>query len=368
MKSKVVFSINRLAFFAGVTLGGICPGIAQLAGQYGILDVTANGGINPNTGVPWVAGDQYRLAFWTANKFDAMSPDPAIHNARVTAQANLSNLGNGSISTSTGWTALITTTTTSVQENTGTGDLTDGPGIGGAGFPVYAMDGKTCIARNNADIWNSWSNPFDGDAVVRIASGSTNLDSDGNEVTASQNVHYSPFLNQYGLGDSATVHGEQIWTGSNSNGTPLNSPTSADQRVGSVAGVEGSVGNTNWGSSNANNTARIWNRGNQNNTTSLNSFYALSAPLTIVLADARPFVITIANAVDPEVGFTLEWPNKGGKLYRVLSSATLDIPTENWTTVAEDISSVEDTATLQVEPSEAKLFYIVEEYTVVVAE
>lgn len=60
---------------------------AALASQFGILDLTANGGINPNTGNAWAFGDQYRLAFYTAGTFDANSSDIAVHNARVTAQA-----------------------------------------------------------------------------------------------------------------------------------------------------------------------------------------------------------------------------------------------------------------------------------------
>ena len=74
-----------------------------------------------------------------------------------------------------------------VKDNTGTGDLSGGAGIGGAGMPVYVVDGQTCIARNNADIWNNWSNPFDGDSAVRVTA-----------PPATQNVHYSPFLDQFG--------------------------------------------------------------------------------------------------------------------------------------------------------------------------
>jgi len=50
--------------------------------------------------------------------------------------------------------------TVNVRDNTGTADLTGGFGVGVAGVPVYTMDGRTAIARNNADIWNGWSNPF----------------------------------------------------------------------------------------------------------------------------------------------------------------------------------------------------------------
>jgi len=252
---------------------------AALIGEYGILDTSANGGLNPNTGVAWQFGDQYRLAFHTDERIDATSNDPSVYDNFATAQANLSALGDGSITTSTGWTAMLYVNTDGTQEQgvgpisspldrSGTGDFTDGSGIGGAGVPVYAMDGTTSIARNNADIYNSWSNPFDGDATLRLASGSTNQNSAGDDVVASQNVHYSPFLDQFGLGDSADVHGADVWTGGfgshvNAAGdTPLEVKTSA-------------------GSSNANNSGRVWNRFNRDNVDS-KSVYAISAPLTVV--------------------------------------------------------------------------------------
>lgn len=284
MKSKNTF----LALFA--TVGGfalITSSQAALVSQLGILDLTANGGINPNTGVAWQAGDQYRLAFYTSGVRNAASSDPAVYNAFVTAQAQLSGLGNGSIATYAGWTALVSTTTTDARDNTGTADLTGGAGIGGAGVPVYAMNGTTAIARNNADIWDAWSNPFDGNATIRLASGSTNLNSAGDEVTASQNVYYSPFLNQFGLGDSANVHGVDVYTGSNPNGTgyTITAGDPNDQRAGSVEGVLGSTGTTNTGSSNANNTTRIWNRNQQDNDVAERSFYAISGLLTVQIPE-----------------------------------------------------------------------------------
>lgn len=261
--------VSLLFSFAWMGIAG-----AQLSSQLGVLDLTANGGINPNTGVAWVAGDQYRLAFHTANKFEADNTDITTYNTIVTTEANL----NAALTGST-WKAMITTETVNVKDNTGTADQTDGAGVGGAGLPVYAMDGTTAIARNNADIWNAWSNPFDGDAVIRLASGTTNNDSGGNPVVASQNVHYSPFLDQFGLGDSANVHGVEVWTGSQVNGNAL-----SGQEVGHDP-------NTNWGSSNANNTGRVWNRGNSNS--GLRSFYAISDPLTVVdTSDATPPTLT----------------------------------------------------------------------------
>lgn len=251
--------------------------VAEVVGELGILDVTANGGINPNTGLPWAVGDQYRLAFHTDATINAISNDPAVYDDFVTAQAALNPALVGST-----WTAMLWVNTDGTQEQgvgpisspldrSGTSDQTGGAGIGGAGVPVYAMDGTTCIARNNADIYNGWSNPFDNDTTLRLASGSTNLDSDGNPVTASQSVHYSPFLDQYGLGDTANVHGADVWTGGF--GGHVN-----------AAGDTPSEVRTSHGSSNANNAGRTWNRFNRDNTDS-KSLYAISEILTIESGD-----------------------------------------------------------------------------------
>lgn len=247
----------RTVIYLGLALAA---GSAQaaLVSQFGILDLTANGGINPNTGNPWQAGDQYRLAFHTRDKFDSRRTNIADYNLDVTNQANL----NPALAGST-WVVLGSTQAVNVQVNTGTTDTTGGAGIGGAGVPVYAMDGMTAIARNNSDIWNAWSNPFDGNSAIRISS-----------PPASQNVHYSPFLDQFGNGDTGDIHGVEVWTGSNSNGTTL------------VGQELGNPSTTNWGSSNANNTSRVWNRGNTPNGT--RSLYALSEILTVSEAAVIP--------------------------------------------------------------------------------
>mgnify|MGYP005849398871 CR=1 FL=1 len=363
MKSKYIIKLGKAACVASLATVAVSPASAQLAGQFGILDLTANGGVNPNTGVAWQEGDQYRLAFYTADTITAESDDPAVYDDFATAQANLSNLGNGAIQTSTGWTAHVYVNTdetldqgvssvSSPRDRAGTTDGTGGAGVGGAGVPVYAMDGSTAIARNNADIYNNWSNPFDGDTTIRLASGSTNLNSDGEEVIAGQNVNYSPFLNQYGLGDSATVHGVNVWTGGfGSAVNPLGNSVDPDGRV-----------RASWGSSNANTGGRTWNRFQGNTTDSLR-VYALSEILTIGTGTpAVPFVLSVAAAVDPGTGFDLEWPSKEGKRYRIRSSATLDSAPATWTIVQEDIESAGETTTLNVTPTETKLFFVVEEY------
>jgi len=269
-------AVSTLAIVAMATLAiTALSANADLVSQYGILDLMTNGGLNPNTGVAWVAGDQYRLAFHTDETINATSNDPGVYDDFATAQAQQ----NSALVASSGWTAMVYVNTdntlapgvspvSSPLVRSGTDDQTDGAAQGGAGVPVYAMDGTTSIARNNADIYNGWSNPFDGDATLRLASGSTNQDSEGNDVVASQNVFYSPFLDQFGLGDTANVHGPAVWTGGF--GSHVN-----------AAGDTPDNTTTSHGNSNANNWARVWNRFNRNNV-DLKSLYAISDLLTVV--------------------------------------------------------------------------------------
>jgi hypothetical protein len=300
-------SVLTLAFVAMAALT-ISANAGNATSELGIMDLEANGGINPNTGVAWEDGDQYRLAFHTLGKHDATSNDPGVYNAFVTAQAQLNPALLGS-----SWLAVVSVNLDSskteaespkinAKENTGTDDLTGGAGIGGAGVPVYAMDGTTCIARNNADIWDNWSNPFDGDAVIRVTA-----------PPASQNVHYSPFLDQYG-NQTVTpddVHGMDCMTGSNSNGTsrsPMGNTTDNTQ--------------ANWGSSNANNPGRIYVRWDSGDLTGTWSFYAISEPLTVVIDPNRPIV----DAGD-------DWVTWTGEKVKLDSTVTNNDPLEPTLTI-----------------------------------
>jgi|GEM_PF-1406246 len=372
MKPRRLSATCRVAGFTTLSFLSLCSVSAQLSGQYGILDLTANGGINPNTGEAWQEGDQYRLAFYTSDTISGESDEPQDYDNFATAQANLSPLGNGAITSSTGWTAMVWVNTdsslpqavdlnniqagespiSSPRARAGTEDTSGGSSLGGAGVPVFAMDGRTCIARNNGDIYNNWSNPFEGDAQLRLAAGSTNENSEGDPVIASQNVHYSPFLDQFGKGDSANVHGRNVWTGGLAN--PINPLGNSIDPNGQTRG--------SWGSSNANNGGRTWNRFQSESTANL-SVYALSAVLTVGPGvPDLPFAISIITAVAPETGFDLTWPSKEGRAYRLRSSATLETVSSTWEVVAEDILSAGDTTTVNVTPAEVKLFYVVEEY------
>ncbi|PQJ27621.1 hypothetical protein [Rubritalea profundi] len=256
---------------------------ANLVGELGILNLTANGGINPNTGNPWQVGDQYRLAFHTVGSTgtrNATSNDPADYNTYVTAEAHANATLVG-----TTWKAMVSVNLNSsttealsakvnVKDNTDTADLSGGSGIGGAGFPVYAIDGTTCIARNNADIWNGWSNPFDSDSNVRTGS-----------------VRYSPFLDQFG---NQTVNpnandGIDVATGAKSNGSDSNP-------------LGNTTDNTTFtrGAANANTSGRVWEIFT-NNTSDTLSYYALSEPLTVQATSPNtPPTVTI-NTPDQTV-------------------------------------------------------------------
>jgi hypothetical protein len=255
---------------------------APIAGQLGVLDLNANGGINPNTGVAWAAGDRYRLAFYTDGTTTSTSNDPQFYYDFVDSQAWLVPALQKSY-----WAPMITLNLDSsfpdataplrtVKEFSGTTDSTGGAGVGGAGDPVYVMDGTTCIARNNADIWNSWSNPFDGDTTVRVPG-----------------VHYSPFLTQNGvqLFNPDGNHGASCATGCNNSGgtvRPLGNSADADAT------------DLNWGSSNANNSGRVWNRFG-GDTTSGYRLYVISYPLTVVdLAETT--APTVTSFVDDRAG------------------------------------------------------------------
>jgi hypothetical protein len=259
---------------------------APLQSQYGILDLTANGGINPNTGVAWQPGDQYRLAFYTAGKIVGTSNDPNVYDSFATAQANLSGLGNGAITTSTGWTAMVWVNTDGSLNQAadlnnpvaGESPISDpkvraGMGTSG-GVSIYAMDGTTAIARDDSDI-NAWNSPFanvdsgwgpngqPADSSARLPVGYAGMTS-----TNTQTVYYSPFLDQYAAGDSGSQHGVDVMTGGFWN-NPVN-----------PAGDTINDATFSRGSSNANNPGRVWNRFTDATTTE-RSVYAISPLLTV---------------------------------------------------------------------------------------
>lgn len=122
---------------------------AAIVGQLGVLDDTANGGINPVTGSAWAPGDQYRLIFVSSTFRDAASGDVADYNAHVQAAANAAGLG------AVNWNAIASTNVT--QGGTATVDARDNTGTNpnaATGFGFFLMDGMTMVAESNADLWD----------------------------------------------------------------------------------------------------------------------------------------------------------------------------------------------------------------------
>jgi len=78
---------------ASATTSGTGGPAGPLVGQLGILDLTANGGINPATGLAWAEGDTYHLAFVTSGTRNATDPDIATYHAFVQAAADAAGLG-----------------------------------------------------------------------------------------------------------------------------------------------------------------------------------------------------------------------------------------------------------------------------------
>lgn len=283
--------------------------------QLGVLSLAANGGINPNTGVAWKVGDKYRLAFHTNGNTVTTSNSPDFYNDFSTTEAWTVPALQG-----TYWKAMVTvnldpTTTQALSPkreakvNTGTGNLTGGAAQGGAGEPVYVVNGTTCIARNNADIWNTWSNPFENSLGVPNATGT------GNNTQRVAGVFYSPFLDQNG-NQTVTpnaVHGKDVATGCNTDGGHVN-----------ALGNTTDVTTINRGNSNANSTGRVWNRFTDTTVTP-RSLYVISVPLTIV--DTNETIDpTLISFVDDRAGadFTL---GTGSLVYTVTFSEPMDAST-----------------------------------------
>ena len=94
-----------------------------LAGELGILDVTANGGINPATGKAWKAGDRYRLVFVTAANTRAASADLGTYDAFLQRVAGAAGIGGT-------WKVLGSSSTVDARDHTSTH-----PDVNGNGEP-----------------------------------------------------------------------------------------------------------------------------------------------------------------------------------------------------------------------------------------
>jgi hypothetical protein len=130
---------------------------ASLVSQLGILDLGANGGVNPATQQGWQAGDSYRLVFISSTYVD---PNDAAKNdisAWNTAVQNIADAATTHDLSGVTWKIIGSTENVDARDNT----LTN-PEVNGTGHAIFNMDGSSVIENNFVDLWN-------GDDPVNIA-------------------------------------------------------------------------------------------------------------------------------------------------------------------------------------------------------
>jgi len=209
-------------------------GAAPLVGELGILDVTANDGLNPATGAAWAEGDLYRLVFVTSTRRDATETDIGVYNQFVQDAAAASPLGLGAAT----WKVIGSSETVDAKTNTSTD-----PAVHGTGEAIFLVDGVTLVETDYAALWG-------GDSAL---------------------------VNGIGIDEMGdTVTGSQVHTGTNWDGTQ------APIRYFGTAIPDGEHLRAEIGLS-ANATWRWIRQYNTSPTTEL-PFYALSDPMTVLSA------------------------------------------------------------------------------------
>jgi len=113
-----------------------------------IVDVQANYGINPATGLPWKGGDTYRFSFTSSATTQATSTDINYYNTFVQNLANASPLDIGAAQGVT-WKVIGSTATVYARDNTSTNI-----DVYGTGEATYLLDG-TMVAPDYIKLWGS---------------------------------------------------------------------------------------------------------------------------------------------------------------------------------------------------------------------
>lgn len=120
-----------------------------LEDELGILDLTANGGINPATEAPWAEGDTYRLAFYTSGKITAESADITTYNAFIQGLADSTTVYDIGALEGVTWNIIGSTDAVDARDNTSTN-----PNENGTGETIFLLDGTTVVANDYADLWD----------------------------------------------------------------------------------------------------------------------------------------------------------------------------------------------------------------------
>jgi hypothetical protein len=290
------------------------PGGAALFSQLGILDLAANGGINPATSAAWAEGDTYRLAFFTSATTDATSSDIATYNTWVQGLANATTAYDIGVDESVVWKVIASSSTVDAIVNTLTDPIADG-----VGEAVYLLDGSTLVASDNADLWDG-----EIDNIIDLT-------------------------------EQGTIDSSWPFTGTSEDGT---STAGKPTTTGSTLGNGGDVSQGNSSVT----TEWIWRMWTGTSGTDEGPMYALSDPLTIgaVVVDPSTQISMLATtATDPsgvEYYFTCTLGGGNDSLWqnsRTYTDTGLTPSTEYTYTVTARDKSTAQNATAASDPESA---------------
>lgn len=266
------------------------PVQAQLRGQLGVLDLTANDGINPATGVAWAEGDSYRLIFLSSTTTDAMSPDIATYNAFVqeTAEASTAfpELGNAT------WTMMGSTLTVDARDNTGTNPTVE------AGVPVFLMDGVSLLALDNTELWSVPS----AVPVTYTENGEETLDPGTRVFTGSFNDGTS-----VGPGAGGGSDGDGTGSGDTALGVLDGQGVQTGQPVNAIAGRE----------------LEFWIRQWKHPAAQPLPVYAISEPLTVIEGVSTDLLITAISYDPPTRNLRLTFNPQPDRTYLITYSTDM---------------------------------------------
>jgi len=206
--------------------------------QLGILDLTANGGMNPATGVPWAEGDTYRFAFYSSGVMAPDQEDITVYNDFIQNLADNTSVYDIGADEGGTWKLIGSTDAVDARDNTSTNI-----NVNGSGEAIFLLDGTTIVANDYADLW-------DGEIQHVI-----DLTEQGTIPT-----YLWPATGTY-------------WDGTSSAGKP--------GTHGSVIGNSGEISQGYAGDT----TQWIWRTNTSGSRTKARPMYALSDPLTVLSVD-----------------------------------------------------------------------------------
>jgi len=180
---------------------------AGMMSQFGILDVTTNGGTNPATRRVWQNGDKYRFAFITSADTTALSTNIETYNAWVQGLADAST--NYPIAASNGvtWKAIGSTKSVDAKDNTSTN-----PDADGWGHAIFLLDGSNVVAVDYEDLWDDGTNQI----AIALTEQGTNRAGSPFTGTYADGTRSLDHTNSYGvLGSSITSNVQQGLVGTN---------------------------------------------------------------------------------------------------------------------------------------------------------